>query len=113
MGIALESFRAWRRRARPEPARIIPRLERTVPPVPAQYLSLYKYLEHRYASIVVLTFEQIELLLGCALPASASTEPGWWTAVAVSKTHSAAWTVAGRTAVPNLLARTVTFQRQE
>ena len=63
--------------------------------------------------MVVLTFEQIELLLGCSLPASASTEPGWWTAVAVSKSHSSAWTVAGRTASPNLLARTVTFQRQE
>ena len=31
------------------------------------YLPLYTYLEHRYASIVVLTFEQMEALLGFAL----------------------------------------------
>jgi hypothetical protein len=87
-------------------------MERTPPQVPAEYLSLYKYLEHRYASMVVLTFEQIETLLGHALPALASTEPDWWTAVAASKAHSSAWTGAGRSAVPNLLARTVAFERQ-
>jgi hypothetical protein len=107
-------IRFWRRRAAPvsEPARIIPRVERTAPHVPAEYLSLYKYLEHRYAYIVVLTFAQIEALLGFALPAPARTEPEWWTGVAASMRHSAAWTGAGRTAVPNLMARTVTFERQ-
>jgi hypothetical protein len=80
--------------------------------VPAEYLSLSTYLEHRYATTVVLTFEQVEALLGFALPASASTEPGWWTmAAAPAHRHSAAWTEAGRTATPNLLARTVTFER--
>ena len=79
--------------------------------VPAEYLSLYTYLEHRYASVVVLTFEQMEALLGFALPAPARTEKDWWTGAAVPKKHSAAWTGAGRTATPNLLARTVTFER--
>ena len=105
---------AWRRRATPvseRPGAIFP-LERSAPPVPAEYLSLYTYLEHRYASIVVLTFEQMEALLGFALPTSACTEPGWWTRAAVpTHRHSAAWTGAGRTATPNLVARTVTFER--
>jgi len=104
----------WRRRATPvsePPARLIPRLERTAPHVPAEYQSLYKYLEHRYASIVVLSFVQIEALLGFALPATAITEPGWWAAAAVPTRQSAAWAGAGRTATPNLLARTVTFER--
>ena len=96
----------------PEPERIVPRFERTALPVPAQYLSLYKYLEHRYASMVVLTFEQIEALLGASLPAPATTEPEWWTGAAVAMSHSSAWTHAGRTALPNLLAKTVRFERR-
>ena len=109
----LESVRRWRRRATPvaEPTTAIPRLERTAPVVPAEYLSLYTYLEHRYASMVVLTFEQMEALLGFALPPSACTAADWWTAGPVPTRHSAAWTAAGRTATPNLLARTVTFER--
>jgi hypothetical protein len=109
----LKSVRTWRRRATPvsEPPGTIPRLGRTEPHVPAEYLPLYRYLERRYASSVVLTFEQMEALLGFALPASASTEPDWWTTAVVPTRYSAAWTGAGRTATPNLLARTVTFER--
>jgi hypothetical protein len=110
----LESLRIWRRREKPVsgPPRTILQLERTAPRVPAEYLSLYTYLEHRYASIVVLTFEQMEALLGFGLPASACTEPDWWMGAAVPPHwYSAAWTEAGRTATPNLVARTVTFER--
>src|SRR6185369_11260604 len=74
------SFMVWKRRVKPvsEPAsaRVIPRLQRNTS-VPAQYVSLYEYLEHRYATMVVLTFEQIEALLGAALPEPARTEPQW------------------------------------
>lgn len=79
--------------------------------VAAPYIQLYTYLDHRYASTVVLTFEQIETLLGCALPPSASTDRDWWTVA--SNAHASAWTSANRSAVPNLQARSVTFQRQE
>ncbi len=110
----LEPVRAWWRHARPvaeHPAAVF-QMEPPRSPVPAEYLSLYAYLEHRYASVVVLTFEQMEALLGFALPASASTERDWWTGVAVqTHRHSAAWMGAGRTAMPNLSARTVTFER--
>lgn len=112
--LLLQSIRAWRRPAAPveQPARKVFPAGRSAPPVPAEYLSLYTYLERRYASIVVLTFEQMEALLGFALPASACTEPGWWTAAPVpAHQHSAAWTGAGRTATPNLMAKTVTFER--
>ena len=68
--------------------------------------------DHRYASIVVLTFEQMEALLGFALPASACTEPDWWTGEpVVTNRYSEAWIRAGRTAMPNFSARTVTFER--
>jgi hypothetical protein len=82
------------------------------PCVPAEYLSLYTYLEHRYASTVVLTFEQMEALLGFTLPEAAHMERDWWTGAALrTAPHSEAWTVARRTATPNLLARTVAFER--
>jgi hypothetical protein len=80
--------------------------------VPAEYRSLHSYLEHRHAAVVVLTFEQIESLMGVALPAPAATERDWWTDAAVqTNRHSEAWLDAGRTAAPNLSARTVTFER--
>ena len=94
-----------------EPPKSIFELERTAPRVPVEYLSLYTYLEHRYASKVVLTFEEMEALLGFALPATASTEPEWWMGGGLPvRRYSTAWTEAGRTAKPNLVARTVTFE---
>jgi hypothetical protein len=110
----LDSIRTWGRRHRPVSAlrKSIFQLERASPRVPSEYLSLYTYLEHRYASVVVLTFEQMEALLGFALPASAATELDWWRGAAVpSHWYSAAWKEAGRTATPNLVARTVAFER--
>jgi hypothetical protein len=86
--------------------------ERRASRVPAQYRPLHAYLEHRHAAIVVLTFAQIEALLGVELPAPASTERDWWMDAAVrTNGHSEAWLDAGRTAAPNLSARTVTFER--
>lgn len=108
----LQPMRTWWRQVHPvsEPPTAV--ILRTKPPVPAEYVSLYTYLEHRYASVLVLTFDQMEALLGFALPASAWTEREWWTGGAVhTHRHSAAWVGAGRTATPNLPARTVTFER--
>ena len=39
---------------------------------------LFDYLEERYAQTVVLTFEQIEDLLGTGLPEPARRDGGWW-----------------------------------
>jgi hypothetical protein len=80
--------------------------------VPREYRALYTYLEHRYASVVVLTFEQIEALLGFALPMPARTEREWWTDVVDTHGHHCAtWTGAGRTAAPNFAAGIITFER--
>ena len=83
-------------------------------PVPAEYLSLHKYLENRYADTVVLTFSQIEDLLGFLLPESARRESEWWADAGADDTPSAqarSWTQAHRTATPNLPAHTVSFER--
>jgi hypothetical protein len=78
------------------------------------YAALQKYLTGRYADAVVLTFGQIEDLLGFPLPEPAWVEPGWWSAAASGATpsvQSQAWTLAKRTATPNLPAGTVLFER--
>ena len=75
-----------------------------------KYRFLHKYLDERYANMVVLTFGQIEDLLGFALPAPARTDADWWTHTA-DPAWSAAWIEAHRTAKPNLLAQHVVFER--
>ena len=87
-------------------------MEESTPNVPRAYRALHTYLEHRYASVVVLTFEQIEALLGFALPAPARTEREWWTDIKNPQFQCAAWIEAGRTAAPNLAAEIITFERQ-
>jgi hypothetical protein len=81
--------------------------------VSGKYGVLYRYLEHRYADVTVLTFAQIEDLLGFALPQHARTYQAWWTlgASAEGAPHADAWTLAGRTAIPNLQSKTVIFKR--
>ena len=47
--------------------------------VPGEYLTLHHYLMNRYADVVLLTFDQIEGLLGFGLPECAWTQQEWWT----------------------------------
>ena len=79
-----------------------------------QYLLLYNYLENRYANTVVLTFAEIEDLLGFVLPDQARLHQEWWTDSeknAAGPSYSDSWILASRTAIPNLLAQTVVFER--
>src|SRR2546429_8036763 len=79
-----------------------------------KYLLLYKYLENRYANTVVLTFAEIEDLLGFTLPDQARLHRGWWTDREINvagPNYSDSWILASRSAVPNLLAGTVVFER--
>jgi hypothetical protein len=79
-----------------------------------RYLLLYKYLENRYANMVVLTFAEIEDLLGFALPDQARLRQEWWTdrhTTGAGPHHSDSWVLASRTARPNLVAGTVAFER--
>lgn len=97
---------------RPSPAPATPKPQPVA--VPAEYLSLHKYLADRYANTVVLTFSEIEDLLGFTLPDLARLQQEWWANADADSRPSAqarSWTHARRTAKPNLLARTVTFER--
>jgi hypothetical protein len=105
------------RRAGPPPVRPLPptAVAAQHSAVPTAYRSLHKYLDQRYATTVVLTFRQIEDLLGFALPDVARRQQEWW----ADDTHgdskpspqSHSWTQASRTAIPNLPAGIVTFER--
>jgi hypothetical protein len=84
--------------------------------MPGKYKPLYQYLENRYANTVVLTFAQIEDLLGFTLPESARVHPTWWANDDLNDTrhpHSRSWTLASRTATPNLQAQIVVFERAQ
>ena len=81
---------------------------------PGEYRPLYKYLRDRYADRVVLTFAEIEDLLGFPLPETARLQE-WWdrtAPVANQSPQSVAWTLASRTATVNLVARRVLFERE-
>jgi hypothetical protein len=83
--------------------------------VSGKYGPLHEYLANRFADMVVLTFGQIEDLVGSALPDIARVQHEWWTSTgsaADKSSFSEAWILAGRTASPNLLARTVAFERR-
>jgi hypothetical protein len=86
------------------------------PVMPGKYQPLYEYLEHRYANTVVLTFAQIEDLLGFTLPDAARVDQEWWAnndPNDTSQPHSRSWILASRTAKPNLHAQTVVFERAQ
>src|SRR5688572_14177784 len=108
-------MKRWQRRvsiAEPEAAvHVVPRQQRRMA---GTYHPLHTYLERRYADTAVLTFEQIESLLGFALPDRARTHDDWWAGRgtdAAAPGYTDAWRLAGRTATPNLLAGVVAFDR--
>ena len=89
-------------------------MKRPARPVPVDYLPLHTYLDKRFADTVVLTFGEIEDLLGFALPDQARLQDAWWGNEDLDTTlsgPSASWTQASRAATPNLRARSVRFER--
>ena len=75
---------------------------RVARPPGGRYDSVCRYVENRYADTVVLTFAEVEDLLGFALPDPARLEAAWWTS---------SLSVRSRTVAPNLAAGIVSFER--
>ena len=114
----LDWLKRWRRRAAHQQYEVNAPVAKAARPsgrvMTGEYLLLYKYLDNRFANTVVLTFAEIEDLLGFALPEQARHQQEWWTDAAVAAAgtdHSDSWTLASRTAIPNMLAKTVAFER--
>ena len=96
------------------PPRVARSVVRDSHPTAGEYELLYKYLRDRYANRVVLTFKEIEDLLGFSLPDLARSEFAWWNGGVFAgppSTQSFAWTLAERTATVNLQAQSVVFER--
>jgi hypothetical protein len=81
--------------------------------VSSPYAGLHAYLKGRYADMVVLTFSQIEDLLGFPLPETARANAAWWSSDddGSPSPQSRGWAQASRRATPNLFAGTVAFER--
>jgi len=80
---------------------------------PAEYLPLHTYLRDRYANTVVLTFMEIEDLLGFSLPAVARLQPEWWADGGTPSAQSRTWSQARRTVTANLRSQTAVFERAQ
>lgn len=97
-------------------SRVDPMNDRPLPDQNAgEYRLLHKYLRDRFADRLVLTFAQIEDLLGFSLPSPARIQREWWGAIdslGQRTRQSDAWTLAGRSASVNLSAQCVTFERE-
>lgn len=92
---------------------VVPRTVNSKIRVLPEYQALFGYLDHQHARTVVLSFFEMESLLGRPLPPIARHDDGWWTAAATRSSRQAdAWMEAGRTARPNFAARTVAFERR-
>jgi len=92
---------------RPPPARGVPFEARREPPRAARpsggrYEAVCRYVENRYADTVVLTFAEVEDLLGFSLPDLARVQLEWW---------ASSLAVTSRTITPNLAAEIVSFER--
>ncbi len=114
----LEAWNAWLKRPAGEASSSIAAtppvpVSRGAASVPGEYSAFYTYLEHRYSTTVVLTFRDIEALLGFPLPNAARIDREWWTGTVSggADRHTQAWSAARRTARPNLPAQTVAFDR--
>jgi hypothetical protein len=83
-------------------------------PQMSTYRRLNTFLRERFADRLVLTFAQIEDILGTPLPAEAWAQPNWWVTAPAGGTQSEqadSWVSASRTALANLSAQTVLFER--
>lgn len=81
----------------------------------SEYRLLHVYLQSRFSGRVVLTFSEIEDLVGFTLPPQARVDAAWWSATDVhagASRHSTAWTLSNRVADVNLLAGKVAFERR-
>jgi hypothetical protein len=79
-----------------------------------KYAPLSRYLGLQSSQQIVLTFTEIEKILGADLPRSAATYPEWWaneTNPESTHTQCRAWLAAGYKAYPDIASNIVRFTR--
>lgn len=96
-----------------QPAKVVnPGLPNALPPDQGKYTPLAHWLQHQKpAKAILVTFEQIESLLGEALPSSARDHRSWWANDATGHSHARSWLTTGwRVEDVDLAAGNVTFR---
>lgn len=81
----------------------------------AKYDPLERHLAMQKGDKLILSFRDIEAILGARLPLSAHRYGPWWANEPPDKTRhtqSRAWRLAGWAAFPNLEIEKVTFVRE-
>ena len=78
----------------------------------SKYFPLFSRLQQAAGEPVMLTFAQIEELLGSSLPGSARARAGWWSNRGQGAVQAAAWMGAGyHVADVDLTAETIRFEK--
>jgi hypothetical protein len=80
----------------------------------AKYDPLGWYLEQQHDPEVVMTFDEIDSLLGCPLPFSAQECPAWWANENKRKAmriHAHAWLDSGFEVSEDLVRRMAIFSK--
>ena len=76
------------------------------------YFALHEYLNARVTDSVVMSFREIEDLVGFPLPLSARRDAHWWEDADLGNaSHANAWLLARRSATADLGTQTVEFSR--
>ncbi|MEC0239050.1 hypothetical protein P4H66_04085 [Paenibacillus dokdonensis] len=78
----------------------------------SKYEPLYKFLKSKNPKRLVMTFIEVEDVLGSSLPVSASKYMAWWDGSS-QHTQAYSWTKAGYKANPNLSENKVEFVKYE
>lgn len=78
----------------------------------SKYYPLFEHLQHCHQAAVMLTFAEIETLMGCSLPESARRKRNWWSnRDSPSALQAIAWISAGyQVESVNLTQQIVTFK---
>jgi len=79
-----------------------------------KYETFAEFLSYSVQDDIILTFRQIELLIGEKLPESARIHSAWWSNATTSHPHADAWLLAGyKTHNLSLDNETVSFIKQK
>jgi hypothetical protein len=77
-----------------------------------KYEPLKNYLQSTDSKLIIMTFKEIEAVLGFELPPSASKYQAWWDESS-QHTQAYAWTGAGFRVKPNFKEKKVDFIKYE
>ena len=77
-----------------------------------KYDPLTEYLENCGQASIILSYAEIEKIIGDSLPPSATDWPAWWANDRTQKSrHSSAWLDAGYETSDVKLGQSVTFEK--